>query len=164
MSDFRKPHGSGGGNQRNNKFGKREFNRPSFGNNQGGYQKPGGRDYDRPQMYSATCSQCGKACEVPFRPSGQKPVFCQACFNGNKPSASAYNNVPQRDSFATLAPKPQVIEDKRIDDIKVQLNAMQATLDRILQSLASAKAQEFIEKAGEKKKVVTPKKTAAKKK
>ena len=32
------------------------------------------------QMYPATCGNCGKACEVPFQPRGDKPVYCADCF------------------------------------------------------------------------------------
>ena len=32
------------------------------------------------EMHSATCSQCGKEALVPFVPSGDKPVYCQDCF------------------------------------------------------------------------------------
>jgi len=32
------------------------------------------------EMFSATCSQCGKEARVPFRPSGDKPVYCSDCF------------------------------------------------------------------------------------
>ncbi len=48
----------------------------------GGHKRPfqsGGRD-DRPRMHAATCSDCGKACEVPFRPTGERPVYCRDCF------------------------------------------------------------------------------------
>ena len=34
-------------------------------------------------MHKSICSECGKACELPFRPTGDKPVFCSTCF-GNK--------------------------------------------------------------------------------
>ena len=34
----------------------------------------------RPQMHRATCSDCGQGCQVPFRPTGSKPVFCSDCF------------------------------------------------------------------------------------
>ena len=33
-------------------------------------------------MHSAICSSCKKACEVPFRPTGEKPVYCRDCFAG----------------------------------------------------------------------------------
>ncbi|PIR63053.1 MAG: hypothetical protein COU65_00320 [Candidatus Pacebacteria bacterium CG10_big_fil_rev_8_21_14_0_10_42_12] len=34
-------------------------------------------------MHPATCSKCNKDCEVPFRPTGDKPVFCSDCFREN---------------------------------------------------------------------------------
>jgi len=34
----------------------------------------------RPEMHEATCDKCGKNCEVPFRPTGDKPVLCSDCF------------------------------------------------------------------------------------
>lgn len=32
------------------------------------------------EMFSATCSSCGREAQVPFRPSGTKPVYCSDCF------------------------------------------------------------------------------------
>ncbi len=42
----------------------------------------GGRGYSRGprEMFSATCSDCGQEAQVPFQPSGDKPVYCSACF------------------------------------------------------------------------------------
>ena len=39
----------------------------------------------RPQreMYPATCANCGAETEVPFRPSGDRPVYCFDCFSKN---------------------------------------------------------------------------------
>jgi CxxC-x17-CxxC domain-containing protein len=31
-------------------------------------------------MYSAICTACGNKCEVPFRPTGGKPIYCNNCF------------------------------------------------------------------------------------
>jgi CxxC-x17-CxxC domain-containing protein len=31
-------------------------------------------------MFSATCTSCGKEAQVPFQPSGDKPVYCSDCF------------------------------------------------------------------------------------
>jgi CxxC-x17-CxxC domain-containing protein len=33
------------------------------------------------QMYPVTCSQCGKATEVPFEPRSGRPVYCSDCFS-----------------------------------------------------------------------------------
>src|SRR5204863_5348311 len=32
------------------------------------------------EMFSATCSSCGKEAQVPFQPSNDKPVYCSDCF------------------------------------------------------------------------------------
>ena len=45
----------------------------------GGY---GGGSYSRAprEMFDATCARCGKETQVPFRPSGARPVYCSDCF------------------------------------------------------------------------------------
>lgn len=35
------------------------------------------------EMYPATCANCGAETEVPFRPSGDRPVYCFDCFSKN---------------------------------------------------------------------------------
>ena len=32
------------------------------------------------EMFPAVCATCGKETTVPFRPSGDKPVYCRDCF------------------------------------------------------------------------------------
>ena len=32
------------------------------------------------EMFSATCASCGQEAQVPFQPSGDKPVYCSDCF------------------------------------------------------------------------------------
>ena len=49
----------------------------SYGGGGGGYGS-GGRG--QREMFSATCSSCGKEAQVPFQPSGDKPVYCSDCF------------------------------------------------------------------------------------
>src|SRR5690349_1474048 len=45
----------------------------------GGYGGGGGSREPR-QMFTATCSSCGNEAQVPFEPSGDKPVYCSSCF------------------------------------------------------------------------------------
>ncbi|MBU0707687.1 hypothetical protein KKG41_04920 [Patescibacteria group bacterium] len=40
--------------------------------------------YDKKEMFKATCSECGQSCEVPFKPTGDKPVLCSSCFGKQK--------------------------------------------------------------------------------
>lgn len=51
--------------------------RRTSGGGGGGY---GGGGRSR-EMFPATCAQCGKETEVPFRPSGDRPVYCSDCFS-----------------------------------------------------------------------------------
>jgi len=53
-------------------------NRPqrSFGN-----RRFDNRRFDRPrEMHKATCASCKKECEVPFKPTEGKPVYCKECY------------------------------------------------------------------------------------
>ncbi len=40
----------------------------------------GGGGGARRELYDATCAQCGVATQVPFKPTGSKPVLCRDCF------------------------------------------------------------------------------------
>jgi CxxC-x17-CxxC domain-containing protein len=53
----------------------------------GGYSSGGG-GYDRGprEMFSATCSSCGREAQVPFRPTSGKPVYCSDCFKTQRQS------------------------------------------------------------------------------
>ena len=55
----------------------------------GGYSSGGGGSYGSGggygsrgprEMFTATCSNCGKDAQVPFRPTSGKPVYCSDCF------------------------------------------------------------------------------------
>ncbi len=52
---------------------------------QGGMGGFGGGFGGRPrEMHKATCADCKQECEVPFKPSGDRPVYCKACFSKRK--------------------------------------------------------------------------------
>ncbi len=46
----------------------------------GGSSYEGGYGGQR-EMFTVTCSECGKDAQVPFQPRGDKPVYCSACFS-----------------------------------------------------------------------------------
>ncbi len=35
------------------------------------------------EMHDVVCAKCGKDCQVPFKPTTDKPVFCSDCFKKN---------------------------------------------------------------------------------
>lgn len=38
------------------------------------------------EMFTAVCAQCGNEAQVPFQPSGDKPVYCRDCFQTRQAS------------------------------------------------------------------------------
>ncbi len=132
-----------GGNNRGGFGGGRDGGRPSFG------KKPWGGNNDRDRvMYPATCSNCGKRCEVPFRPTNGKPVYCKDCFgakdNDGRDDRFSRNNEPEREPIKTTFEGPQ-----ENSGIKKQLEAMNNKLDRLIQAIDSFNRNKPVEAKNE---------------
>ena len=56
-----------------------------MGFNQGGSRFGGSRDFGPREMHKATCADCGKECEVPFKPKEGRPVYCRDCYQKHRP-------------------------------------------------------------------------------
>ncbi len=63
MNDFRRNDSRGGGGFRG-----------------GGFR----RNFGPREMHKAVCSNCKKDCEVPFKPTEGKPVYCKECYAAKK--------------------------------------------------------------------------------
>ena len=105
--------------------GNRDGGRPRSGGGRfEGRGRDSGRDRDfrdsdrkRPlEMHEVTCDKCGKQCEVPFRPKGDKPVYCSDCFQ--KPTGEG-----RRDSGRSSGGS------------SVDLSEVNRKLDKIMQAL-----------------------------
>ncbi|OIO18506.1 MAG: hypothetical protein AUJ23_03455 [Candidatus Magasanikbacteria bacterium CG1_02_32_51] len=72
------------------------FSRGGFGGGKSFGGSRGGRDGERPTMHKAVCSECGDNCEIPFRPTGDRPVFCSNCFSKQQDGGGS---APRRNSF-----------------------------------------------------------------
>lgn len=122
----------------------RNFNRDnSFrGGNRGGFNRGGGRG--EREMFNAVCSNCGKNCKVPFRPTGNKPVYCSECFEktGDRVGGKSFN-------------KPR-FEGRSVecDQCKAQFESINAKLEKILvllQPRLTTEPQEEVKPAKEEK-------------
>ncbi len=60
----------------------------SYGGGYSSYGSGGGGQRAPRQMFQATCSNCGNVAEVPFQPSGDKPVYCSNCFEQRRGTQS----------------------------------------------------------------------------
>ncbi|MFH1333092.1 MAG: CxxC-x17-CxxC domain-containing protein [archaeon] len=48
-------------------------------------ERGGFRGSDGPrEMHKAVCADCGNECEVPFKPSEDRPVYCKDCYRKHK--------------------------------------------------------------------------------
>ncbi len=84
------------------------------------------RDQKPPMMHKATCSNCGKSCEVPFKPMNGKPVYCKDCY-GLK------DGEPKSDRFIGKAMNTRA--EKRSEgsnELKDQLKAVNEKLDKLI--------------------------------
>lgn len=86
----------------------RSSNRPSGGEQHGGprHDSRGPRDRER-FLYKAICADCNKECEVPFKPSQDRPVYCKECFSSRKGGGSFHANRDERpEREDTSQPRP----------------------------------------------------------
>ena len=49
----------------------------------------GGFGQDTREMHPAVCAECGKDTTVPFRPRGDRPVYCNDCFRSRRGQTSS---------------------------------------------------------------------------
>ena len=50
-------------------------------------QRDGGYGQSVREMHSVVCAECGKDTTVPFKPRGDRPVYCSDCFSKQRTSA-----------------------------------------------------------------------------
>lgn len=79
--------------------------------------RQGGSFRDR-VLHKAVCADCRKECEVPFKPTGDRPVYCKECFAKRKGGNSFKVNADSRPrETAHTQPvhafKPYIIEKKK---------------------------------------------------
>jgi len=129
--------------------GGRSPDRKSSGFNRGrspdrrssGFNKRGRRD--EKTMHTVMCDGCGKECEVPFRPTEGKPVYCSDCFK-----SKGKGNTAKQHNY------------------KEDLDKMNEKLDLILEIVKGIKTmkESKIEKPKKAEKKTTKKKAVKKKK
>lgn len=130
MGNFNGGGNRGGGFRGGNGGGRR----PSFGGGRGG-------DSRGPvTMHKAVCDECHKNCEVPFRPSGDKPIYCSECFGdkrGNEAPRREFNDRGPKREFNDR-PAPSFAKPVSVgapDDMKKQLGEMNSKLDRLINAI-----------------------------
>jgi CxxC-x17-CxxC domain-containing protein len=126
MGDFKRNKSAGGRGGRSFGGGK-PFGRSGFGRNDRGDDRPH-------QMHKTICSDCGASCEVPFKPTGTKPVYCRECFEKNGEGKSA----PRKNDFRrdNRDNRRESFKEPRKDNSNGQLEMINSKLDKILKLLS----------------------------
>lgn len=126
---FESKREDGGRDDRGGRFESRD-RRPSF--DRGGF-----RDREEKQMFEAVCDECGQTCEVPFKPSSNKPIYCSKCFEGKEGNKSN-DRGGSRNSSCDCG------------NLKADIEALNKKLDRIISILEPIKEVKATKKAIEK--------------
>jgi len=107
----------------------------------GGGRKFGGYNDGHKQMFPAICSQCQQNCEVPFRPTGDRPVFCSNCFKkqGGPPARFAPKSFGHKPEFR---PTQGGSANTGGGVTRAQFDSLNAKLDKILTILNTNAAPE----------------------
>jgi len=75
----RRASGNGGGSYASSGGGYGASSGGGYGASSGGGYG-GGYSRGPREMFDAVCARCGKDTQVPFRPTGARPVYCSDCF------------------------------------------------------------------------------------
>jgi len=132
-----------------NNFGKRD-SRPSSGRRSGGsrfgpersevkFSRPAsGRSSNKDsgfELYEVTCDKCGVKCDIPFKPTNNKPVYCRSCFR-KEGGAESRGGFESKNRFES---KPKFNEDfKTPNESQVSsedLDKINRKLDKIMKAL-----------------------------
>ena len=75
-------------------------------------------NYRERLMHKAVCADCKKECEVPFKPSGERPVYCKECFSKRKSGGAIKSRPDNRPRVIFPAQvvqinKPEAVEKKK---------------------------------------------------
>jgi len=173
MNNFRKGgFRQGGGNSGAGAGARPRFgDKKSFGSKFSGGRDRTGRPERRMELFPAVCFECKRNCEVPFRPTGDKPVYCLDCFN-KQPHVPGRNSMPSdrsREDFRRdtrsqqreSQPQPEPMRaqnDGSMDLIRRQLGALEIKVNRILE-LVGQGAESSVSKISTTPKVVKAEKT-----
>ena len=64
-------------------------------------------------LHKAVCADCNKECEVPFKPSGDRPVYCKECFSKRRTGGAFKAKPDNKPKEEIVAPVTPPVEKKK---------------------------------------------------
>ena len=79
-----------------------------------------GFDRGSREMHKSVCADCGKECEVPFRPTRNRPVYCQECWVKRRPlrTEDRRGEYPREDRQRRPSPTPENVDLQILAELK----------------------------------------------
>ncbi|MCK5474982.1 MAG: hypothetical protein KAI71_00180 [Candidatus Pacebacteria bacterium] len=136
MGNFKQDRG-----KRSSGFGERSEGRSNHSKGRGeGFS----RDRGPVTMHQTVCDECGKSCEVPFRPTEGKPVYCNDCFSRKKPENERGNERFSKDKFNNHKTSPRGDFESsgnkgNNDELREQLVILNSKMDRLIKAVENTK-------------------------
>jgi CxxC-x17-CxxC domain-containing protein len=105
--------------------GRRSFDRARGSQGRQGFDRDSrgrqGIDRGPREMHKSVCAECGKECEVPFRPTGDRPVYCQECWATRRPSRTenrGQREYSQQDRQRSPSPAAENVDLQILAELK----------------------------------------------
>ncbi len=122
-------------NRGSKKGGERSRRSDSFG---------GDSRREKPKMHQVICSDCGIRCQVPFKPTGERPVYCSECFEnhaetgGSKKEFNRKQPIIRKENSSYYQEIKQE-QNKHYDTFNNQMSEVIERLDKIIGFLKESK-------------------------
>jgi len=130
-----------------------------------------GRDSEWRDKFDTVCDNCGRDCQVPFKPVQGKPVYCDSCFGKMKDRESnqeprrfddrdSRDRVPRERSFERNETKPVNTDNTKIMEQLVSLNIRLEKIAKLLEAQTQSQPtpkKEVVGKVEDEVKIEKPK-------
>jgi CxxC-x17-CxxC domain-containing protein len=142
---FGKPS-SGGRSFNNNRSGGSRYTNDRSNNSRFGSDRPSNNRFGGSgfvEKFEATCDSCHKSCQIPFKPTSNKPVYCDSCFRDNKSDDFA-GSRPERKSFRSDNRREDrgynndfrgARQDNKSDEILAEISKLNDKIDKLFSEL-----------------------------
>ena len=122
---------------------------------------------EKPRMHQVVCSKCGVQCQVPFKPTGEKPLYCSKCFESHTEGGDKRKRFDSRKNISqaekcVCCEKTRKEQSKHYEAFDKQMQEVIERLDKIVYFLSENKREKDLKKAVQTAKEEVQKKTIKK--
>lgn len=119
----------------------------------------------RQAMFQAVCDKCHKNCEVPFKPKGDRPIFCDECFkmSRGRNEGEGFSRPADlgRSNFGEEQ-RQRIGRSQNFDQLLGSFEVLNVKLDKIIKLLAPVSEEKIEEKPTQTEEITKDKKTKVK--